>query len=55
MDMDITHTDTTIRIAIPTTDHIGTMATIGRTIGMAGTAIIVTIDITTTIVGNKLT
>jgi hypothetical protein len=39
--------DTTIRTAIPTTD---------LTIGMAGTGItIVTTDITTTIVGNKLT
>ena len=54
--MDITHTDITIRTAILTTDPTGITATIGLTIGTAGTGItIVTTDITTTIVGNKLT
>jgi hypothetical protein len=53
--VDITRTDTTIRIVIPTTDPIGIMATTGLTIGTAGTAITATIDITTTIDGNKVT
>jgi hypothetical protein len=47
--------DTTIRIAIPTIGHIGIMGTIGPTIGTAATATIVTIDITTTIGGKRLT
>ena len=47
--------DTTIRTAIPITDRIRIMATIGLTIGTAGTAITtVTTDITTTIGDNKL-
>ena len=46
----------TIRTVIPTTDRIGITAIPGLTIGTAGTEItIVTTDITTTIVGNKLT
>ncbi len=53
--MDITRMDTTIRIAIPTTDRIGIMVTIGHTIGTAATATIVTTDITTTIGGKELT
>jgi hypothetical protein len=53
--MDITLMDTTIRIAIPTTDRIGIMA-IGLTMGIVGTAItIVTTDITTIIGGNTPT
>ena len=52
--MDITHTDIIIPIAIPTTDHIGIMATIGRTIGTAGTAITAIIDTITIIAGNYL-
>ena len=48
--------DTTIRTAIPTTDRIGITGITDLTIGTAGTGItIVTTDITTTIVGNKLT
>ena len=53
--MDITRMDTTIRIAIPTIDHIGIMVTIGHTMGTAATATIVTTDITTTIGGKELT
>jgi len=48
----ITRTDTTIRIAIPTTDHTGTMVTIDLIIGTAGTVITVIIGIITTIAGN---
>ena len=45
--------DTTIRTAIPTTDRTGITDPI---IGTAGTGITIgTTDITTTIVGNKLT
>jgi hypothetical protein len=52
MDMDITHTDTTIRIAILTIDHIGIMV-IDPTTGTAGTVITaIIIDIITTIAGN---
>ena len=47
--------DTTIRTAIPTTDHIDIMVTVGPTIGTAATATIVTTDITTTIGGKELT
>lgn len=52
--MGITHMDIIIRTAI-TTDRIGTMVTIGRTIGVAGTATTVTTDITTIIGDNQLT
>jgi hypothetical protein len=52
--MDITRMDTIIRIAIPTTDHIGITVTIGHTIGTAAIATIVTTDITTTIGGKEL-
>jgi hypothetical protein len=49
-------TTDTIRTAIPTTDRIGITGITDLTIGTAGTGItIVTTDITTTIVGNKLT
>ena len=51
MDMDITHTDTTIRIAILTIDHIGIMF-IDPTTGTAGTAITAIIGIITIIAGN---
>jgi hypothetical protein len=47
--------DTIIRTVIPTTGHIGITVTIGRTIGTAATATIVTTDITTTIGGKELT
>ena len=48
--------DTTIRTAIPTTDRIGITGILDLTIGTPGTGItIVTTDITTTIVGNRLT
>ena len=50
--MGITRTDTTIRIAIPTTDHTGIMVTIGPIIGTAGTVITAIIGIITTIAGN---
>ena len=47
---DIIHMDTTIRTAIPTTDHIGiTAVTTGLIIGTVGTAITATIAIITTI------
>jgi hypothetical protein len=52
--VDITRTDTTIRIVIPTTDRIGTMVIIDRTIGTAGIATTATI-VTTTIIGTKVT
>lgn len=52
---DITHMDITIRIVIPTTDRIVTMAITGLTIGMAGTAIITATIVTTTIIGTKVT
>jgi hypothetical protein len=53
---DTIHMDTTIRTAIPTTDRIGITGIPDLTIGTAGTGItIVTTDITTTIVGNRLT
>jgi len=45
-----------IRTAIPTTDRIGITGITDLTIGTAGAGItIVTTDITTTIVGNRLT
>jgi hypothetical protein len=48
--------DTTIRTAIPTTDRIEITGITDLTIGTAGAGIIiVTTDITTTIVGNRLT
>ena len=48
--------DTTIRTAIPITDRIGITGIPDLTIGTAGTGItIATTDITTTIVGNRLT
>jgi hypothetical protein len=47
--------DITIRIVIPTTDRIVTMAITGLTIGMAGTAIITATIVTTTIIGTKVT
>jgi len=47
--------DTTIRIAIPTTDRIATTAITGLTIGTAGTAIITATIVTTTIIGTKVT
>jgi hypothetical protein len=48
--------DTTIRTAIPTTDRIGITGITDLTTGPADTGItIVTTDITSTIVGNKLT
>ena len=47
--------DTTIRTAIPTTDHIDIMVTVGPTIGTAATATTVTTEITTTIGGKELT
>jgi len=50
--MGITRTDTTIRIVIPTTDHIGIMVTIGPIIGTAVTVITATIGIIITIAGN---
>jgi hypothetical protein len=49
-------TTDTIHTAIPTTDRIGITGITDLTIGTAGAGItIVTTDITTTIVGNKLT
>ena len=47
--------DTTIRTAIPTTDHTGIMVTVAPTIGTAATATTVTTEITTTIGGKELT
>jgi len=46
---------TIIRTVIPTIGHIGITVTIGRTIGTAATATIVTTAITTTIGGRELT
>ena len=47
--------DTTIRTAIPTTDHTGITVTVGPTIGTAATATTVITEITTTIGGKELT
>ena len=47
--------DTTIRTAIHTTDRIGITEITDLTIGTAGAGVIIVTDITTTIVGNKLT
>ena len=52
---DTIHMDTTIRTAIPTTDHTGIMVTVAPTIGTAATATTVTTEITTTIGGKELT
>jgi hypothetical protein len=52
---DITHMDTTIRIAIRITDRIGIMATTGLTIGTVGTVITTATIVTTTIIGTKVT
>jgi hypothetical protein len=47
--------DTTIRIAIPTTDRIPIMATTGLIMGTAGIAITTATIVTTTIIGTKVT
>jgi len=47
--------DTTIRIAIPTTDRIATMAITGLTIGPADIAITTATIVTTTITDIKVT
>ena len=49
--MGITHMDTIIRTL--TTDRIGTMATIGLTIGTVGAAITIVITDITTIIGRR--
>lgn len=50
--MGITHMDTIIRTHT-TTDRIGTMATIGLTIGTVGTATTIVITDITTIIGRR--